>query len=686
MARNSTWQLLVIALAVGIAGGLVVGTIGQSTPWIDDQDTQQPTDTDPGPHAQANESPLDDHLNNSASVRQFGSTEAFQEYVRAGADQVYAGGGGLGMSIGTPMIEPQIGGTTVEPVAVDAVETAPTVDSGAQAGDAPNRIGETNVQVSGLDEPDIVKTDGSNFYFGATNPYPYIQPVEPGPITDDSRLPPERQQPQTNVIDASEPEDPDAIATIDARGELIQTGDTLVVFQEQTGHIVGYDVSEPSNPSEAWNRSLDDRLVTAREAGGTLYVVTETPVGPEPVCPIEPVGEVAIDCGSVYAPTTETAADGTYTALSIDASSGEVDDHVSFVGTGSGTVVSMFPDSLYVTYTTGVAMSDLAASWTSDSDIVPASLAERIQEINSYDISETSKQREIARAVEQAGEGDGSGVNVTQLREDFQSYTEARQEELTQTGIVRVDVDDTELSVGETGSVPGRPLNQFALDEYEGTLRIATTIPRVGDAQSTNSLYVLDNRTLEQEDTINGMGEGQEIYSVRYEGDRAYVVTFRQIDPFYVIDFDDPRDPELLGELELPGFSSYLHEIDEDTVLGIGEEDGQTKAALFDVSDPTNPTVADDLVLDSYWSAIEDSHHAFMLDRRHEVFFLPSGDSAKIVDYSGGDLEVVMSVEAEQRVTRARYVEDSLYIFAGSEVIVVDETSWERTTTLELDR
>jgi len=232
--------------------------------------------------------------------------------------------------------------------------------------------------------------------------------------------------------------------------------------------------------------------------------------------------------------------------------------------------------------------------------------------------------------------------------------------------------------------VPGEPLNQFAVDEYEGTLRIATTIPRAGNADSINHLYVLDNETLDQESEITGMGEDQRVTSVRYEGDRAYVVTFRQIDPFYVIDFDEPTEPNLRGELELPGFSSYMHSIDDDAVIGIGQESGNVKAALFDVSEPTEPSVADDLILDEWSSEIDQTHHAFLIDRRHEVFFLPAGNSGYVVDYSDNELEVVAEVNANATVSRARYVNDYLYVFAGQEMIVLDQTDWERTTTLDL--
>ena len=691
MTGNHGGTLVVLALVVGavVGAALVFGALGLVAPGADDPaDGPEPTAGSilPGEYQHPDSPALDGPLGSETTVEQFGSEEAFRGFVRAGQrraaswrqpglffdDTVLASLDGAArgdLRVGQPVPE----------------------SAGEDGGSSPNRIAGSNVQVAGLDEPDIVKTDGGHFYYSPARNY-YPVPIEPRPIQPpveppargDAVMPPDRPDRSTHVIDVGDPADPAALEAIDASGQLLQTGDTLVVFDRAGGQIRGFDVSDPGNPVGTWNRSLDDHLVTAREADGTLYVVTRTAVGPSTPCPIRPLGEaLTVPCGDIYAPTSQTSADATYTAVTIDATEGTVEDSVSIVGTGANTVVYMSHDALYVTDTTGVTHSELRASWAAESEIVPQGLADRIEEIRGYDISETSKRQEIRLAVReyasQAGDDDG-----TTLAEDFRNYRESHQENLTQTAIVRVDVDGSTLEMGETGTVPGKPLNQFALDEYRDTLRITTTIPRVGDAESDNHLHVLDNETLAQEGSVKGLGHDQRVYSVRYVGDTAYVVTFRQIDPFYVVDFEDPTDPEVLSELELPGFSSYLHPADDDHVIGIGEEEGRVKATLFDVSDPTDTSVADDLKLDSYWSAIDDSHHAFMIDRRHEVFFLPAGNEAKIVDYADGSLEVVAELAADSEVTRARYVGDHLYVFAGQEVIVLDQTDWERTTTLTL--
>jgi len=667
--------LLTLVVGVVLGAGLGASVFGG------DSDGQTPTATDRQPDRPDPTLLLADQ----AAVEQFGTAEAFQEYVRAGQQYHTAARMGIrNQGAPRPAVEEEAMDDGGAVNGGDAAAVEASADAGAGS-DGPNRVGETNVQVDGFDEPDAVKTDGSNFYYAPLAAGRHPRPVVVEDDGDERHEPPEGT---THMIDLSEPADPGTVADVDASGKLLQTGDTLVVFEERESRIVGYDVSDPADPVEAWSQPLEDRLVTARETGGQLYVVTETPTSYSTTCPIAPLGEEhAVDCGDVYRPEVQTSAEATYTAFSIDAASGTVDDSISFVGTGDDTVVYMADGSLYLTYTTGISEAELLASWVTETEEFPQHVKDRVAEINSYEISERSKQREMGQAIEQwlgsLSEEERREINED-LREEFEEYRADHQEKLVQTNVVHVAVDDGQLRVGQTGTVPGEPLNQFALDKYEGTLRVATTIPRAGDAKSTNQLHVLDSETLEQEDEVTGMGEDQRIYSVRYVDDTAYMVTFRQVDPFYVIDFEEPTDPELLGELKLPGFSNYLHPVDDQTVLGIGKEDRHVKAALFDVSDPTNPVVGDDLQLDEHFSAIDESHHAFMMDRRHGVFFLPAGNTGLVVDYTGGELEVVAEVRADAPVSRARYVDDYLYVFAGNEVIVLDQTDWERTTTLTL--
>ncbi|MGF7036302.1 putative secreted protein with C-terminal beta-propeller domain [Paenibacillus mucilaginosus] len=158
------------------------------------------------------------------------------------------------------------------------------------------------------------------------------------------------------------------------------------------------------------------------------------------------------------------------------------------------------------------------------------------------------------------------------------------------------------------GSVPGHPLSQFSMDEHDGYFRIATTTGsswRTDEGTSKNNVYVLDE-AMKITGSLEDLAPGERIYSVRYMGSRAYMVTFRQVDPLFAIDLSDPRAPKTLGQLKIPGYSDYLHPYDENHLIGFGKEavvakpePGFTgepaaftqgmKMALFDVSDPANP-------------------------------------------------------------------------------------------------
>jgi len=155
------------------------------------------------------------------------------------------------------------------------------------------------------------------------------------------------------------------------------------------------------------------------------------------------------------------------------------------------------------------------------------------------------------------------------------------------------------------GQVPGRILNQFSMDENNGYFRIATTsgdMWRDDQYTSVNNVYVL-NQDLQICGRLENIAPGEKIYSTRFIGDRAYMVTFKQIDPFFVLDLKDPLNPTILGKLKIPGYSDYLHPYDENHIIGFGKDTVETKGwngqsqafyqgmkiAIFDVTDVNNP-------------------------------------------------------------------------------------------------
>lgn len=187
-----------------------------------------------------------------------------------------------------------------------------------------------------------------------------------------------------------------------------------------------------------------------------------------------------------------------------------------------------------------------------------------------------------------------------------------------------------------SGSVPGQLLNQFSMSEHGDHLRVATTIHAFnpgGNAEdsSESQLSVLrqEGAALAVVGHVGGLGRGERIYSVRFLGDRGYVVTFRQIDPLYVVDLSDPQRPAVRGELKIPGYSAYLHPVGEHRLLGVGQEatdQGRvqgTQLSLFDVSDPASPRRLAQTVLPQAHSEAEFDHHAFLHWPRTGLTLIP---------------------------------------------------------------
>lgn len=202
------------------------------------------------------------------------------------------------------------------------------------------------------------------------------------------------------------------------------------------------------------------------------------------------------------------------------------------------------------------------------------------------------------------------------------------------TGITRFSAEKGGLKYLASGKVAGYIDNQFSLDEHGGNLRIATTSYNK-DRQTVNNLYVLDGR-LQPVGSVEGLAEGERIYSVRYVGDIAYVVTFRETDPLFVIDLSNPAKPQVRGQLKLPGFSEYLHPVDKNTLLGLGVntvvtpyggvvEDG-LKLSLFDVTNPAAPKEKASYLLGNMGSGSEalQNHKAIMYYPEQRLIGFPA--------------------------------------------------------------
>lgn len=621
----------------------------------------------------------------------FASQQEFMEYMEESSSPVY---GYYGLDTGAVKSDMAVAESAPAP-------TAPSDAAQAAGGwEEPSRVSETNVQVMGIDEPDIVKTDGRHIYFSPSSywywgggireigvavdvPVAIDADEEIAASTKGSVAPSPYERPSAKVIEAFPPEDLEVAASIGRTGEMLLSGDSLVIFSGDT--IYGYDVSDPASPSEEWKMELEGSVSGARLYQGKVYLVATKWVDRYDPCPVVPLtlngNPVSIGCTSVYHPVRPSDASVTYNAMVFDPATGEVEDAVSFLGSYTSTLY-MSGSAIYVTYPYSGDMIELMHGLMKENtDLFPQSVIGRMERLKGYDISLQAKMTEFSAIMEEwvnSLSRDEWLRIENELADRMDSYFDEHKREMVRTGIVKIGLD---MNVEESRSVPGTLLNQFSLDEHDGYLRAAVTVGDARRGSSANDVYVLD-QDLNTVGYVLDMGLTERIYSVRFMGDKGYVVTYRQIDPFYVLDLSNPSSPQLKGELKIPGYSSYLHPISDERILGIGKEDSKVKVSLFDVSDPSNPREADKYTLDEYWTDVMNTHHAFLLDSKHGVFFMPGGQGGYIFSYANDDLKLERAVSITS-AKRAVYIEDCMYIIGDQGMVVLDENTWEEVNDLE---
>jgi len=557
--------------------------------------------------------------------------------------------------------------------------------AGIGGGGEPDRISTTTVQVPGIDEPDIIKTDGKEVYFSPTSYYGWT-------VREQEAIPPLPTD-ETKIVKAFPPENLSIEGQIDKRGDLLLIGNSLVILSGDK--IYGYNVLNPKSPQKKWTMILGKQnyLVGARRYQDKIYLITSTMINSYHPCPIKPLSveenTLEIKCADIYHPTVTVPVDVTYSAMIVNPDSGKIENTISFVGTSGLSVVYMSENAIYITYSYYESIIRFYINFLKEkcSDIIPAWLINKLEKLESYDISDTSKMTEFEIISEQfmASLSDDDKLKIeNELKNRMDDYYKDHIRELEKTGLAKIGLNEFKLLA--TGNVSGQPLNQFSLDEYKNHLRIATTIGGGwgligGLGESANDVYLLDSN-LNITGSVKDLGKEERIYSVRFIEDKGYVVTFKQIDPFFVLDLSDPKNPELEGELKIPGYSSYLHPITKDQILGIGKEGSNVKISLFNVEQPQNPTEVSKYTLDEYWSDILDTHHAFLLDEKHEVFFLPGSKGGYIFSYMNDQLRLTKAVSGII-AKRAIYINDFLYIIGEDKIIVLNEMDWSDVNELE---
>lgn len=275
--------------------------------------------------------------------------------------------------------------------------------------------------------------------------------------------------------------------------------------------------------------------------------------------------------------------------------------------------------------------------------------------------------------------------------------------------IYKFKLDSSKIEMLCKGEVKGNLNNQFSMDEYGGNLRIATTAGY--DDEATNQLYILDEN-LKELSKIENIAVGEKIYAVRFIGKIGYVVTFEQIDPLFVIDLSDPRNPTIKGELKIPGYSSYLHPYDETHIIGIGYNtksngyggvtNANMKMSMFDVSDLENPRemFSVDIGEEYASSSIMYNHKVLFENKAQNLIGFPVtyrnhsavNDKDAFVIYhinleNGFEKygEITQKIDYRTNIDRAIYIGNTLYTLSSTEIKAYSLETFEHIKTLEIE-
>lgn len=428
----------------------------------------------------------------------------------------------------------------------------------------------TNNQVDGVDEADLVKTDGQYIYTLYNNRLSIAEAVD-GKLTNVSSITLfTNDQKSERWMDAT---------------EFFLSGDKLIVYGNEYGNqsnqtlILIYGITDRAHPTLITTLTQSGWYSTSRMIGKVVYTLSnQTIYDRDTIKKNDP---------STYVPTYG------------------VDEETTAFEPACISVIDDFASTTYLVVT---AIDLNTAAFTDTKAVL----------------------------------GGAENVYCNEHNLIFTYYYHDAAAEANQSNIVRLSLDDGKIETAATGVIDGSPLNQFSIDEYGGYIRVVTTKYTytyttyaddtiVSDRafftaqDSTNGLYVLDG-DLKVVGSIENLAEGERVYSVRFDGNIGYFVTFRQVDPLFTVDLTDPTAPKMLGELKIPGFSDYLHIWEDGRLFGFGRsatEEGRVnglKLSMFDVSDPSDVREESVLTLgnDAY-SQANYNHKAIMVNREKNV-------------------------------------------------------------------
>lgn len=593
---------------------------------------------------------------------------------------------------------------------------------------------QTNVQVAGVDEADIMKTDGNYVYL---LDYSDLYIIKAKPAGDTSII--------TKISFKSRPQ------------EFYISGDRLIIFgyddqiynnktyqsfkrQSQYTYVKVFDVSDPKNPKQIRDLNLEGNYSDSRLVGDYLYMVTnnyQNYLTGEPVLPR------VLDGGQVLAEKCNLSdkcftPDVYYfnipyqsynftsiTAVNVKNANEAIAGNVYLLSGNQNLYVS--PNNIYITYTEYLNESDVERDvvinlvkplLTSDNQDKIA----KIEAVDDFILSGSEKKNKIYALAQNylINLSDAEQTKLqSQIDTTLKQTLEAKAKEMEKTVIHKIAFSGSKLEYKASGSVSGHVLNQFSMDEYNNYFRIATTRSQSWSRleevskDSYNNVFVLDDK-LKTIGFLENLASGERIYAARFMGDRVYLVTYKQTDPLFAIDLKTPSAPRVLGELKIPGYSTYLHPYTDNLLLGFGRDTEVSsngavtnkglKLGLFDVSNPSSPKELDSFVTgDKYSDSIALSDHkAFLASNSKNLVSIPltlkSGQYGERVEFSGALVFSVSDAKIKLRgridhsdsgnytkqdywggigyfdnsVKRSLYIDDAIYTFSNKYLKIND--------------
>lgn len=655
-----------------------------------------------------------------ASMKKFNSREEIKQFLEENRNSLSTQDG-MGDSYFVRMGQ---GAVNLESMAANSLDAS----LGVKEKSGSNDFSETNVQVEGIDEADIVKTNGEGIFVSSANnvfllkAYPASDSKVMSVIKLDNRATNLYLQDNYLIIFGS------ANNFYNTR----RTNSLSFIPRSSYTFVKVFDISDLANPELVKDWKFEGNYSDSRLASGKLYMITNyhnysTYSDIDNFFPqiLEGDKELAVFCEDgvnclrpniYYFP--QPYQNYNYTNIfTIDLNDDDLNMDMSSFLLNSASDIYMSHDNLYLTYSKYLnhnqikeeVIRSLVFSYLSIEDKEKISA---IEEVDGFILSKEEKDFKISQII---------NLHLASLNKEEQTLWEENimsalrdkykelKDKFEQTIIHKISLQGDSLIPVAQGEVSGRVLNQFSMDEYEGNFRIATTYSannypyylrdseEYDSLKSDNQLYILD-KDLQEISSIKNLAPGERIYSARFMGSRAYLVTFEQIDPLFAIDLSNPKTPKVLGELKIPGFSNYLQAYDEDTLIGFGkdtylDERGNVrveglKLSLFDVSDPKNLQELDTYIAGNSGSSsyVLNDHKALLFSKDKNLLVLPATIRKDGENYSDSfrgalvfsivnkkfNLRSRISHQLDNlnnfnsQIKRSLYIDDNLYTFSDS--------------------